>query len=67
MRTLSLDRWSRPRPGVRSGPITGLSKILKMRFGLDDSESMTLKEIVARIGLTRERVRQLEREAIKEV
>ena len=41
--------------------------ILKMRFGLDDQEPMTLKQIGLKIGLTRERVRQLEREALKKL
>jgi len=41
--------------------------ILKLRFGLDDQEPMTLKQIGAKIGLTRERVRQLEREALKKL
>lgn len=38
--------------------------ILKMRFGLDDSEPKTLKEIGELLGLTRERVRQIENEAL---
>lgn len=41
--------------------------ILKLRYGLDDQEPMTLKQIGAKIGLTRERVRQLEREALKKL
>lgn len=41
--------------------------ILRLRYGLDEEEPLTLKEIGKRVGLTRERVRQIEREALRKL
>jgi RNA polymerase primary sigma factor len=41
------------------------ARILRLRFGLQDGHSYTLQEVGERFGLTRERIRQIESEALR--
>ena len=41
--------------------------VLKLRFGLEGQEPLTLKQIGHEVGLTRERVRQIEVDALKKL
>ncbi|RME02393.1 MAG: RNA polymerase sigma factor RpoD/SigA [Planctomycetota bacterium] len=43
------------------------ARVIRMRYGLGDFSPMTLKEIGERLGISRERVRQIENEAIKKL
>ena len=43
------------------------SDVLKMRFGLDGSEEMTLEEVGEVYGITRERIRQIEQKAMRKI
>jgi RNA polymerase sigma factor (sigma-70 family) len=40
-------------------------KIIKMRYGLDGYEEMTLEEVSQQVGVTRERIRQIEARALR--
>ncbi|MFQ5858241.1 MAG: sigma-70 family RNA polymerase sigma factor [Anaerolineae bacterium] len=41
------------------------ARVLKLRFGLADGRSHTLKEVGEKFGVTRERIRQIEAEALQ--
>lgn len=43
------------------------SKIIKMRYGIGNGDPMTLKAIGKKLGLTRERVRQMEQQALQKL
>jgi RNA polymerase primary sigma factor len=43
------------------------SAVLRLRFGLDGEDPKTLREIGDRLGLTRERVRQIEKAALSKL
>ncbi|MES1248067.1 MAG: sigma-70 family RNA polymerase sigma factor [Actinomycetota bacterium] len=44
-----------------------MQHVLNLRFGLDGSQPMTLEEVGGELGVTRERVRQLESRALREL
>ena len=60
---------------VRYGRLAELMKrlnkreqdVLQMRFGLDGHEQLTLKKTGEKLGITRERVRQIEKEALNKL
>jgi RNA polymerase primary sigma factor len=44
-----------------------MRRVLSLRFGLDGEHPQTLEEVGAQLGITRERVRQLETRALREL
>lgn len=47
-----------------SGLTARESRILELRYGLRDGHPLTLQDVAERFGLTRERIRQIEKEAL---
>jgi RNA polymerase primary sigma factor len=43
------------------------ARVLRLRYGLEDGKTRTLKEIAEKFGLSRERIRQIEREALAKI
>jgi RNA polymerase primary sigma factor len=43
------------------------SRILALRFGLDDRKPKTLEEVAERFGVTRERIRQIQEQALRKM
>jgi DNA-directed RNA polymerase, sigma subunit (sigma70/sigma32) len=41
--------------------------VLQLRFGLTDGHQRTLEEVGKRIGVTRERIRQIEAKALRKL
>jgi RNA polymerase primary sigma factor len=50
--------------GMLDGLLPREAVVLRLRFGFEDDRRWTLEEIGARIGVTRERARQIESEAL---
>jgi RNA polymerase primary sigma factor len=42
-------------------------RVLRLRYGLKDGQTRTLKEVAEKFGLSRERIRQIEQEAIAKI
>jgi RNA polymerase primary sigma factor len=42
-------------------------RVLRLRFGLDDGHARTLEEVGREFGLTRERIRQIEVQALRKL
>lgn len=68
-----LEKWWlwKKRPEIIDGVLETLgereTRILRMRFGLDGDEAMTLTAIAGIIGVSRERIGQIEAKALRKL
>ena len=53
--------------GARARCRTARPSVMRMRFGLDDGRARTLDEVGKELGLTRERIRQIERDTLSDL
>jgi RNA polymerase primary sigma factor len=61
----AVSAQSGARAGQSRRSVSAIGQVLVLRYGLADYEPKTLEEIGRRLGLTRERVRQIEVEALR--
>lgn len=74
--SLADDHVNPPDSGIQNAEVEGLVRdwiaklndkqrtVIRHRYGLDECEVMTLEDLATRLGLTRERVRQIQLEAL---
>lgn len=62
-----LVQYGEHRKGVGGSLSANERKVVSMRFGIDDGNPMTLDEIGEIMGVTRERIRQIEGKALKKL
>jgi RNA polymerase primary sigma factor len=41
------------------------ARVLRLRYGLEDGEDYTLEQVGEKLGLTRERIRQIQAQALR--
>lgn len=62
-----LVQYGEHRKGVGGSLSENERKVVSLRFGIEDGSSMTLDEIGEIMGVTRERIRQIEGKALKKL